>query len=234
MEIGLSKAEFDRLLLERYGDKAQAYAETFEVYAQKLIEVNQHMNLTAIDEPNPIREKHFWDCLAIDPLIPKGSLVADIGSGAGFPGLCLAIVRPDCHFDLIEPTLKRCGFLKEMVSLLKLENVSVLNERAEDVQRREHYDVSTSRAVAKLSVLLELSIPLLKVKGKMIAMKGPGADEEVLEAKQALKLLSCDGGQIFDVHLPSAGLRKNCVFTKLNTTASKYPRSYAQIKKKAL
>ena len=234
MEIGLSKAEFKRLLLERYHDEAHVYAEAFEVYAQKLIEVNQRMNLTAIDEPDQIREKHFWDCLAIDALVPEGSLVADIGSGAGFPGLCLAIVRPDCHFDLIEPTLKRCGFLKEMVKLLKLGNVTVINERAEDLDRRDHYDVSTSRAVAKLSVLLELSIPLLKVKGKMIAMKGPSALEEVLEAEQALKLLKCDGGQIFDVHLPSAGLRKNCVFTKLDTTPSKYPRSYAQIKKKAL
>ena len=234
MEIGLSKAAFSRLLVERYGDHAPIYSEAFEVYAQKLIEVNQHVNLTAIDEPNQIREKHFWDCLAIEALIPKGALVADIGSGAGFPGLCLAIVRTDCHFALIEPTLKRCVFLNDMVKLLNLTNVTVLNERAEAHKRREHYDVSTSRAVAKLSVLLELSIPLLKVNGKMIAMKGPSADEEVLEAKQALKTLHCDGGEIFDVHLPSAGLRKNCVFTKLNATAAKYPRSYAQIKKKAL
>ena len=234
MEIGLSKAEFNRLLEERYGTDAHVFSEAFEVYAQKLIEVNQHMNLTAIDEPDQIREKHFWDCLAIDELIDENSKIADIGSGAGFPGLCLAIVRPDCHFDLIEPTLKRCVFLEDMVKLLKLENVKVLNKRAEEMNLRERYDVCTSRAVAKLSVLLELSVPLLKVGGKMIAMKGPSAEDEIIEARIALNLLNCDKGVIHDVNLPSAGLRKNCVFTKLNTTASKYPRSYAQIKKKAL
>lgn len=234
MEIGLSKAEFNHLLEERYGTDAKAFSEAFEVYAQKLIEVNQHMNLTAIDEPDQIREKHFWDCLAIEPLIEKNATLADIGSGAGFPGLCLAIVRPDCQFDLIEPTSKRCVFLKDMVKLLKLKNVKVLNKRAEELNVREQYDVCTSRAVAKLSVLLELSVPLLKVGGKMIAMKGPSAEDEIIEAKDALKLLNCDKGVIYDVNLPSAGLRKNCVFTKLNTTASKYPRSYAQIKKKAL
>ena len=132
MENGLSQENLYQFLLSSYGDKAKRYSELFEIYLKRLVEVNKVMNLTAIDQDEAVREKHFMDCLLIEPLIPQGSFVADIGSGAGFPGLCLAIVRDDCQFDLIEPTGKRCQFLKQVIQELKLKNVNVLNRRAEE------------------------------------------------------------------------------------------------------
>jgi len=235
MENGLSQENFYQFLLSSYGDKAKQYSELFEIYLKRLVEVNKVMNLTAIDQDEAVREKHFMDCLLIEPLIPQGSTVADIGSGAGFPGLCLAIVRDDCQFDLIEPTGKRCQFLKQVISELGLSNVNVLNRRAEECQDlRETYDVCTSRAVAKLSMLMELSVPLLKVKGKMIAMKGLNAQEEINDAKNAIKILKLSDTMVHAQSLPNAGQRFNLEWTKLDKTPAQYPRAYAQIKKKVL
>lgn len=235
MENGLSQEIFYQFLLSKYTDKAKQLSETFEIYLKRLIEVNKVMNLTAIDQEDAIREKHFMDCLLIEPLLDKNATVADIGSGAGFPGLCLAIVRDDCQFDLIEPTGKRCQFLNQMVQELNLKNVRVLNRRAEECNDlKESYDVVTSRAVAKLSILMELSVPLLKVKGKMIAMKGLNAQEEVEEAKNAIKILKLSDTINHAQTLPTAGQRMNLEWIKLDRTPSQYPRAYAQIKKKAL
>jgi 16S rRNA (guanine527-N7)-methyltransferase len=235
MENGLSQQNLYQFLLSIYPNQAKRLSEAFETYLKMLIEVNKVMNLTAIDQEDAVREKHFMDCLLIEPLIPKDSSVADIGSGAGFPGLCLAIVREDCQFDLIEPTGKRCQFLNQVIQALKLSNVRVLNRRAEEcLDLKERYDVVTSRAVAKLSILMELSIPLLKVKGKMIAMKGSSAQEEIEEAKNAIQILKLSDTIIYAHSLPTAGQRMNLEWIKLDKSPSQYPRAYSQIKKKAL
>lgn len=235
MENGLSQENFYQFLLSLYGDKAKHTSEMFEIYLNRLVTVNKIMNLTAIDQDEAVREKHFMDCLLIEPLIPFGSKVADIGSGAGFPGLCLAIIRDDCQFDLIEPTGKRCQFLNQVIQELRLKNVNVINRRAEECSDlRETYDVCTSRAVAKLSMLMELSVPLLKVNGKMIAMKGLNALEEVDDAKNAIKILKLSDTMVHAHSLPNAGQRYNLEWSKYEKTPIQYPRAYAQIKKKVL
>ena len=198
------------------------------------MEVNQHTNLTRIDEAD-VDEKHFLDCLRIEPYLKAGDYVADLGSGAGFPGLVLALVRPDCRFDLIEATGKRCDFLNQIKHDLHLDHVNVLQARAEDLQdAKERYDVVTARAVARLNILLELSLPLLKIGGTLIAMKGSNADSEVQEAMSAMKLLKVHPPKR-DVHVgEKIGTHINLIFSKTQACPSNYPRSYATIKKKAL
>jgi len=235
METGLTQSAFYEELHKRYPHQAEAFSLKFEHYLKRLIEVNSVMNLTAIEEPNEIREKHFLDCLLIESEFEPNSKIADIGSGAGFPGLVLAIVREDCHLDLIEPTTKRCTFLQTMVNELKLKNVKIINRRAEEcMDLEESYDGVTARAVAKLSILLELCVPLLKVKGKMVAMKGSLALEELKESSHALKALYLEEPKIQTHHLPSAGQRINLVFTKQIANPTLYPRAYRLIKKNPL
>lgn len=235
METGLTQNAFYEELRKRYPLQADAFSRQFEHYLKRLIEVNTVMNLTAIEDPCEIREKHFLDCLLIESEFEAHSKIADIGSGAGFPGLVLAIVRDDCQFDLIEPTTKRCTFLQSMVNELQLKNVNIINQRAEDcVDLKESYEGVTARAVAKLSILLELSIPLLKIKGKMVAMKGSLALEELKESSHALQVLNLEEPKIQPHHLPSAGQRINLVFTKQEPCPKLYPRAYRLIKKNPL
>jgi 16S rRNA (guanine527-N7)-methyltransferase len=207
----------------------------FETYLRRLIEVNQVMNLTAITDPQEVYEKHFLDSCLIANKLKTGAKIADVGSGAGFPGLCLAIIRDDLQVTLIEPTTKRCVFLQSVIDELGLTNVEVLNQRAEElIQLRETFDVVTARAVAQLSILLELCVPLIKVDGLMIAMKGQKALEELTEAQKAIELLSLTVLESTPITLPSAGLRVNLVFQKTKPTKSYYPRAYNQIKKNPL
>lgn len=207
----------------------------FEAYLNTLVRVNQTMNLTAITEPDEIYEKHFLDCAMIEAFIPKGASVADVGSGAGFPGLVLAIVRPDVHVTLIEPTGKRCAFLESTAQSLGLTNTIVLNARAEELPGyRERFDVVTARAVANLSILMELCVPLLALNGRFIAMKGSKGLDELEEAENASKKLHLTLISAQPIELPSAGSRVNLVFEKNANTDLKYPRPYGQIKKKPL
>lgn len=229
-----SEAFKDRLIGLGASDPDRAMAR-FDLYLKRLIAVNAVMNLTAITDPDEIIEKHFLDSLLIAPSIAHGAKLADVGSGAGFPGLPLAILRDDLKVTLIEPTTKRCTFLSELILELGLENVWVVNDRAENLPcMRETQDVVTARAVAALPILLELCVPLVKVDGLMIAMKGQKAPEELEEAKHALKTLHCTLVSADPVRLPSAGDRYNLIFKKTQTTDPKYPRAYAQIKKKPL
>jgi len=207
----------------------------FETYLNRLVQVNKVMNLTAITDPQEVYEKHFLDSALIAPLIKQGATLADVGSGAGFPGVPLAIMRDDLKVSLIEPTAKRCQFLSELISELKLNQVYVINDRAENLPcARETYDVVTARAVAPLSILLELCVPLVKEGGLMIAMKGQKGLEELEEAKNAMKALHLSLVDAQTVSLPSAGDRVNLIFRKDQKTEAKYPRAYAQIKKKPL
>jgi len=207
----------------------------FETYLNRLVEVNKVMNLTAITDPEEVYEKHFLDSCLISPHLKPGDKVADVGSGAGFPGLCLAIIRDDIEVTLIEPTAKRCQFLSDLIQTLDLKNVWVINDRAENLScTREFYDVVTARAVASLAILLELCVPLVKVNGLMIAMKGQKALEELDEAKAALSLLKLRCVNAEPVTLPTAGHRYNLIFKKDQKTELKYPRAYNQIKKKPL
>ena len=207
----------------------------FETYLNRLVQVNKVMNLTALTDPHQVYETHFLDSALPAPLIKQGATLADVGSGAGFPGVPLAILRDDLKVSLIEPTAKRCAFLSELISELKLNQVYVINDRAENLPcARETYDVVTARAVAPLSILLELCVPLVKEGGLMIAMKGQKGLEELEEARNAMKALHLSLVDAQTVSLPSAGVRVNLIFRKDQKTEAKYPRAYAQIKKKPL
>ena len=162
----------------------------YDVYRDYLLEVNSHTNLTTITDPSDIRVKHFDDSLSIIDYINEGSKVLDIGSGAGFPGIPLRIEK---NFDLtlIDSVNKKVKFMNEVIEKLELKNTRAIHTRAEDFDKneRETYDLVISRAVANMSTLYELCIPVLKVGGLFIAMKGTKADEELEESENALKVL---------------------------------------------
>lgn len=205
-------------------------------YKNLIQEVNQYLNLTAIDDDEGIYKKHFWDSLLIADLIEENSSLCDIGSGAGFPGLVLAIARPDLQVYCVEPTRKRTDFLEKVKEQLNLTNVEIVNDRAEHIveEKRESFDVITARAVAHLDILSELCVPLLKVNGTFIAMKGSRAMEEVKEAKKALDILNLNLINENLLEDDELGTRYNLEFIKKKKTAKKYPRTYAKIKKTPL
>lgn len=205
-------------------------------YAALLKEWNEKINLTAITEESEVLEKHFYDCLLGLRLVNPGNEVADVGTGAGFPGMVFKIARPDIHLTLIEPTEKKCVFLREVISQLNLKDVTVANERAEDyVQKhRESYDLVTARAVAALPVLAELCMPLVKMNGTFLAMKGSRGKEEARLAQDACGKMGCDGKDFHEDRLPNGDERYNLVYVKHRHTPPQYPRSYAKIKKKPL
>ena len=167
----------------------------FACFYEYLLEVNHRMNLTRITEPMDVAVKHFFDSvLVLQPdKIQYGATLADIGTGAGFPGIPLAIMRPDLNIVLIDSLNKRTRFLLEVVEMLSLDFVEVVHSRAEDFARdsryREHFDFSMARAVAPLNVLAEYCMPLIKVGGMFIAMKGPRAQEEVEVAQKSIRIL---------------------------------------------
>ncbi len=171
-----------------------------EQYRNLLLEWNEHVNLTAITDPEEIRIKHFEDsltCLKTD-LFASGVKVIDVGTGAGFPGLPLAMARPDISVTLLDSLKKRLLFLDEVIRQTDTKNAVTVHARAEDGGRdkklREQFDIVVSRAVSRLSVLCEYTLPYLKVGGTLIAMKGPSAEEELAEAKNAISVLG--GGEV--------------------------------------
>lgn len=204
-------------------------------YTNMLVEWNSRMNLTAIVDPLEIHEKHYLDCLLPLRAVPENSTVCDVGSGAGFPGVVWAIIRSDLHVVLLEPTGKRCTFLNALIRELSLENAEVVNARAEEYvkEKRESFDVVTARAVASLSVLSELCIPLLKCGGIFLAMKGSKGIQEDEEAQSAIEKLGCKKEETL-IDTLSFGERVNLIYRKVRNTPEKYPRNYGQIKKKPL
>lgn len=213
--------------------------EQFEKYASLLKEWNQKFNLTAIDDYDGIFVKHFLDSLDLvrycdaNGIKLEGTLV-DVGSGAGFPGLPIKIMKPELNVVLVEPTGKRCTFLNEVIKELDLKNVDVVNERSEDYALKHYgeYDFVTARAVSDMSILTEICLPLVKVCGHFIALKGPKAYEE-LDHTNAIEIL---GGKINKVeeYIKEEGNRIIVDVKKIKATDHKYPRNYAQIKKKPL
>ena len=197
----MQEEDFKKEIKERavqFGvDLSEKQQEAFYQYMQLLIEWNQKMNLTAITEPEEILTKHFIDSISIIPYIQEEKNILDIGTGAGFPGIPLKIVLPQNSFILLDSLNKRINFLKEVIRSLQLENIEAIHGRAEEFcklkQKRENYDIVTSRAVAKLNVLLEYMLPFVKIGGKCICMKSSAIDEELDESQKAIGIL---GGRI--------------------------------------
>ena len=208
----------------------------YDRYADLLKEWNEKINLTAITEKEEVIEKHFYDSLLLLKYIKECKTLADIGTGAGFPGMVIAIARSDIQVTLIEPTGKRCTFLNEVKKELELTNVEIINERAEDCVSiyREIFDVVTARAVANLQILAELCIPFVKVNGMFISMKGSQGEEEALNAKHAFSELGASAPIVEKDDLLDGAKRIFVIGKKIKSTPMKYPRAYAKIKKKPL
>ncbi|MGN0796699.1 MAG: 16S rRNA (guanine(527)-N(7))-methyltransferase RsmG [Christensenellales bacterium] len=198
----------------------------FEQYFDMLVEWNEKFNLTAITDKEQVEQKHFVDSLLGAELIPKGSKICDVGSGAGFPSIPLAIIRPDCKFTLLDSLNKRINFLTSVQDALNLTNCICIHTRAEDYanNNREAFDVCVARAVAPLPTLLEYCIPLLKVGGKLIAYKGSNADEEISLSRRAMQVFNCKISQKVDTCLPNGDKRILVEIVKTGSTPKSYPR----------
>ena len=179
--------EFEKLIKKN--------SEKFDIYYQNLISYNEKVNLTAITEKEDVYIKHFLDSVLGNNFIPKNATVVDVGTGAGFPGIPLKIVNKDIKITLLDSLNKRINFLDEVIEKLNLKNIETKHGRAEefgkDKNYRENYDIATSRAVANLSTLSEYLIPLVKIGGRVISMKGQEVKEEISNAKNAIKNLRC-------------------------------------------
>jgi len=220
-------------------DKATLSIETegkLHLYAGLLKSWNEKMNLTSIVEEPEVIEKHFYDCLIPAKIRSFDHMsIADIGTGAGFPGLVWAIVFPTCHVSLVEATGKKCTFLAEVIKELALSNVEVLNKRAEDLSFREHYDLVVARALASLPILLEITAPFAKIGGEVLAMKSAKGREEITISRPAMQKLHLSLKDTQEDFLPNGdGLRLNFFFLKNEKTDHKYPRKWAEIEKKPL
>lgn len=213
----------------------------FEQYAELLTDWNERVNLTAITEPLAIEMRHFLDSLAVLKAVhlPPGTRVIDVGTGAGFPGLPLRIVCPTLHMTLLEATGKKTVFLQKTVESLALSNVEVVNLRAEEAGQlalyREQYDLVLARAVARMPVLAEYLLPLCKVGGRCVALKGESAAAEVHAAEHALRLLGGRLSQLVKVELPHVTeTHYLVVLEKVSATPPHYPRKPGTPAKKPL
>ena len=209
-----------------------------EIYYEMLVEYNERMNLTGITEKEQVYLKNIYDSLTIMKIIylKKEETLCDIGTGAGFPGMVLKIVFPNLKVTLVDSLNKRMEFLKDVKERLKLENLEIIHARAEEFARVniEKFDVVTARAVAHLSILLEYSIPMVKINKYFIAMKG-NINEELEESKKAIKLLNTKLEEVIEFKLPIEESTRNLVkIAKISKTNNKYPRKYSDIKKKKL
>ena len=199
-------------------------AAAFNRYAEMLRERNEKINLTAITEPEEVKVKHFLDSCSAAELLPGGASVLDIGSGAGFPGLPLKIVRPDLTVTLLDSVNKKVAFVSDVVAELKLSGVTAVHARIEDFPHKGEYDAVVSRAVAELSTLAEYALPFVKIGGVFIAYKSEKAESEAEAAASAITLL---GGRIREIReaFVATGLtRKLIIIDKIAPTPPKYPR----------
>ena len=198
-------------------------------YMNLLLDWNEKINLTAITEPNEVILKHFVDSLSIQKYIDKNSKMIDVGTGAGFPGIPISIVNNNVEIILLDSLNKRINFLNEVINKLDLDNVKTIHSRVEDAGKeknhREIYDIATSRAVAPLNVLLEYLLPLVKVGGKCICMKGSSIKEEIENAENAIKILGGEIEKIDEIVLPDSDIKRNIIIIKkVKETPFKYPR----------
>ena len=210
----------------------------YRIYYDYLDEQNRVMNLTAISGEEDSARLHFLDCAALLKEADfAGRRVIDVGTGAGFPGLALKVACPSIQLTLLDSLDKRVRFLQTLCKKLGFADVQCLHARAEEApaQLRQSCDIAVSRAVARLNLLCELCLPFVKVGGLFLAMKGPGAEEELDEAKRAIAALGgkAEGIRIYDV--PGTELEHNViVIRKVRDTPNRYPRRWAQMKKQPL
>jgi 16S rRNA (guanine527-N7)-methyltransferase len=207
-------------------------------YKRILLEWNKKMNLTAIEEERDFIIKHLVDSLSILPFLGEAGNLVDVGTGAGFPGIPLKIVHPSLQVFLMDSLEKRIGFLNAVIEELKLTGITAVRSRAEDAGvspvHREKYDAAAARAVASLPVLLEYCLPLVKLGGIFIAMKGSGTDE-IKSSSKALELLGGKIEQVRDFTLPDSDINRSIIIVrKFRQTPAKYPRKAGKPTKEPL
>ena len=225
--------EFSDLMIE-YGKEihivfTEEQLQKFYQYMNLLIEWNRKINLTTIIEPEEIILKHFVDSIIISKYIENDLKVIDVGTGAGFPGIPLKIIRGDLDIVLLDSLNKRINFLNEVIKVLQLKNVYSIHARVEEFAKnkkyRESFDIVTSRAVANMSTLSEYMLPLSKVGGRMIAMKGPDFKDEITNSKKALNILGGEIEKIDEYQLPKTDIRRSVILIrKIKSTPQKFPR----------
>ena len=231
--------DFKTELIKLNINPTDAILDKFEKYYDRLVTVNEYMNLTAITEHDEVYNKHFLDSLLITKAIDEGEkfTLCDVGSGAGFPSIPLAIVNPNVEVTIIDALNKRINFLNELIKYLELPNAIAYHKRAEEFakDKRESFDIVTARAVARLNLLSELCLPLVKIGGKFIAMKGQGGAHELAEAAKAITTLGGKVVKTLELELPNeAGKREIIIIEKVKPTPMKYPRAFAKIKERPL
>lgn len=207
-------------------------------YKSILLEWNQKVNLTAIEEDREVIIKHFVDSLSIMPFLKDARNLVDVGTGAGFPGIPLKIAQPALEVVLLDSLEKRIGFLNTVISALQLHGISAVHSRAEDAgiadRYREKFDAAVARAVASLPVLLEYCLPLVKTGGIFVAMKG-NSGQEIADAKKALDILGGSIEEVKEFTLPESDMKRNIIIVKkLRQTPTKYPRKAGKPSKEPL
>lgn len=250
VQIMLDKAQFKSKYIEIFNQNELSDFCADETITQMyhmvdyMLEVNEHMNLTAITESTEVIAKHLADCVLAAQYIPQAASLCDIGCGGGFPSLPLAIARPDIRILGVDSTEKRINYVNESAKRLGLTNLEAICGRAEELGNdssfRENFDVCIARAVANLPILAELCIPFIKIGGSFIAMKGRIADEEIALSKSACQKLGTETpnenllNKITLLYDDKSEERAIVCLKKQTSTPAKYPRNYSKIKKKPL
>jgi len=239
----MNPTEFAAALAQKGIELNDQQMKQYQAYYQYLAEMNEVMDLTNIIEEGEVYLKHFYDSLTLAwayPALQTEPLkMVDVGAGAGFPSIPLKIAFPQLEITIVDSLQKRIGFLKNLVQKLELKNVTLIHGRAEEfgqhgAPQRAKFDVVTARALKAMPMLIEMTLPLVKVGGVLLAMKGSRAAEELVAAQKAIPIV---GGQVkeqVEVDLPNGDLRQIIVIEKIKPTPFKYPRKFGDIKNKTL
>ena len=243
----INKQEFTSKLTKIFGANGLSSYLSIEINEKfynltvRMLEENEKYNLTAITDIDKIILNHYADCVAMAAKLKKGANIVDVGCGAGFPSLPLAIVRPDLKITAMDSTAKRVNYVSETARLLGLDNLKGVVMRAEDggknPEYREKFDYATARAVAEMRILTELCLPFVKVGGQMVAMKGKNAEFELSSAKKAIATLGGRNTVCENITLKGEGetlTHPLIIIDKKERTPQNLPRPYAQISKKPL
>lgn len=234
----INKDDFIKLFSDSGIEIGEELYKQFSRYADMLVEWNEKINLTAITDPDGIAVKHFLDSVLPIKMfdLPENASVIDVGTGAGFPGIPMKIMRGDISLTLMDSLNKRVNFLSEVCAELGID-ADCTHERAEDSgtgDKRERFDIATARAVARLSVLCEYCLPFVKVGGAFVALKGADCGEEIKEAYTAIKTLGGKTEKVIEYTLPTGDKRTLVVIRKIAPTPKAYPRPKGKMNKKPL
>ena len=237
----MDRSEFQKILKEINVELTDNQCDQFDKYYEMLIETNKVMNLTSITEYDEVIIKHFIDSLLVVNIfdINQSKKMIDVGTGAGFPGIPIAIMDEDKKITLLDSLNKRINFLNLVINELGLKNVKTIHSRAEDGAKtkelREKFDIATSRAVANMAVLSEFCLPYVKVGGSFVSLKGPAIEEELEGSRNAIGVLGGKLKNIIEVEIEGTDLNHNIVIVnKIKECPSNYPRKAGVVSKKPI